>query len=93
MHKWSDHTSDKCPYCGGHTGNWASTYAFNFEFMECPFCSGLSQSTFVDMQEFQWVLPDWNLNKMHWEVFEILRKDRRNEESIGPESKRYSDRL
>lgn len=72
MKKWSDHTSDICPYCGGHTAIWASTYAFNFAFMECQFCKGLSQSAFVDMMEFQWIIPDWDANRIYMEAHEMV---------------------
>jgi len=64
--KWSDHTFDECPFCGGHTGQWAPTYAFNFIFMECSFCGGLSQSAHVQDggTTFRWVIPDHDYNKM-----------------------------
>lgn len=74
MRKWSEHTSDVCPFCGGHTRIWPSTYAFNFEFMTCPFCSGESQSAFVDMVEFQWTIPDDHDNMMRAEAWEMVRQ-------------------
>lgn len=73
MEKWSNHCSDKCPYCGRHTGNWAFTYAFNFAFMECQFCGGISQSAFVDMVEFQWTIPDHHNNAIWQDVHRSLR--------------------
>lgn len=77
LNKWSDYTFDICPYCGGHMGIFAPTYAFNFCFMGCPHCDGESQSALVHTTQgvtFQWVLIDAALNRIYGKPHERVRE-------------------
>lgn len=72
MNKWPDHTFGICPYCGGHMGIFAPTYAFNFCFAGCPHCGEESQSAYVD-GTFQWVVPDPGWNRICVESHEMVQ--------------------
>jgi len=76
LDKWSDYTFDICPYCGGHMGVFAPTYAFNFCFAECSHCGGESQSAYVydGGTTFQWIIPDEQRNEIYVEAHERVRE-------------------
>ena len=76
LDKWSDHTFDICPYCGGHMGLFAPTYAFNFCFVGCPHCGGESQSAAIHDggTTFQWIIPDIQANQIYSKAREMVRE-------------------
>lgn len=73
LNKWSDHTFDVCPFCGGHMGIFAPTYAFNFCFVGCSHCGGESQSAYVK-GTFQWVLPNMEMIEIHMKAYGMMQE-------------------
>ena len=53
--KWSDNTFDDCPWCGGHTGCWPTTYEFAaMELFSCPHCGGRLINAYEAGRGFFW---------------------------------------